>query len=101
MTIYSKSTGAIRPDSVPSTSPVERTDRSPAPAAAPVPAPAARGDRVQISDAGRALAQGTGGGAALSTDRAAQIRQRVLDGAYNSLAVVDEVARRILASGDL
>jgi hypothetical protein len=33
--------------------------------------------------------------------RAAQIRERVLSGAYDTLEVVDAVARRLLQSGDL
>ena len=33
--------------------------------------------------------------------RLAEIRQRILDGAYNSLETVERVARRILSSGDL
>lgn len=62
-----------------------------------------RSDRVQISDAGRALAARDGAGepSSLSPERLAELRQRVLDGAYNSLDVVDEVARRILANGEL
>lgn len=62
-----------------------------------------RSDSVQISDAGRALAARESGSepAALSAERIAELRQRVLDGAYDSLEVVDEVARRILARGDL
>lgn len=38
---------------------------------------------------------------ALSPERAAQLRQRTRDGTYNSLAVANEVARRLMASGDL
>jgi anti-sigma28 factor (negative regulator of flagellin synthesis) len=67
---------------------------------------AARSDKVQISDAGRALAaqqsdatQETGG--SLSSDRVDQIRQRILSGAYNSVDMVNQVAQRILQSGDL
>lgn len=62
-----------------------------------------RSDKVEISDAGRALAarEGTGESSTLTPERIAELRQRVLDGAYNSLAVVDEVARRILGRGDL
>ena len=37
----------------------------------------------------------------MSPMREAQIRQRLIDGSYNSASVVDEVARRILRSGDL
>jgi hypothetical protein len=62
-----------------------------------------RSDKVQISNAGRALAARDGAQetSSLSPERIAELRQRVLDGAYNSLEVVDEVARRILAKGDL
>ena len=72
----------------------------PAPAATPA---APRNDSVQISDAGRALA-GTEGGertASLSGERVEQLRKKVLEGAYNSVQVVDQVAQRILSSGDL
>ena len=81
----------------------------PAPAggepAQPVSAPA-RVDRVEISDAGRAMAaQGAGEGEAaraeLSPERLAELRQRVLSGAYDSLQVVDQVARRMLERGDV
>jgi anti-sigma28 factor (negative regulator of flagellin synthesis) len=59
--------------------------------------PAKRRDSVEISDAGRALAtQG-----APSSERVSEIRQRILDGAYNSNEVVDTVARRILQRGDI
>ena len=37
----------------------------------------------------------------LDPARLAEIRQRILDGAYDSLETVEQVARRILASGDL
>ena len=66
-----------------------------------------RGDKVQISQAGRALAAQASGKASdevraeLSPDRIAQIRQRVLEGAYNSVTVVEEVARRMLERGDI
>ena len=67
------------------------------PAAAP-----ARVDRVEISEAGRALAaKGAEGSGEMSADRVAELRQRVLGGAYNSLEVVDQVARRLLDSGDV
>jgi anti-sigma28 factor (negative regulator of flagellin synthesis) len=60
-----------------------------------------RSDSVQISDAGRALATGgpTGTGS-LSAERVAELRKRVLEGAYNSANVVDQVAKRILERGD-
>jgi len=68
-------------------------------------AAASRSDQVQISDAGRALSaqvEGPGGAReALSPERVAKIRQRVLEGAYNSVEVVEEVARRMLQRGDI
>ena len=65
-----------------------------------------RSDKVQISDAGRALAESLKPPAAenaveLSPERLAEIRQRLLEGAYESVHVVDEVARRILDRGDV
>jgi negative regulator of flagellin synthesis FlgM len=64
-----------------------------------------RNDQVQISDAGRALAAQIDGDrevrGELSAERVAEIRQRILEGAYNSVEVVDEVARRMLKSGDI
>lgn len=67
--------------------------------------PPVRTDRVQISDAGRALAAQASGDAAapaeLTPERTAEIRQRVLQGAYNSLDVVDSVARRLLETGEV
>ena len=71
-------------------------------------APAPRSDRVQISSAGRALATQaavSAGHAAeaqgLSPARVAEIRGRILQGAYNSVEVVDQVARRMLDRGDI
>jgi hypothetical protein len=37
----------------------------------------------------------------LEPDRVAELRNKVLTGAYNTLDVVDQVARRILTRGDL
>jgi anti-sigma28 factor (negative regulator of flagellin synthesis) len=68
-------------------------------------APQQRGDQVQISDAGRALAAQIDGDRGvrgeLSAERVAQIRQRIYEGAYNSVEVVEEVARRMIKSGDI
>jgi len=71
------------------------------PAAAP-----ARVDRVEISEAGRALSaqsasDAAGAGDGLSADRLTELRQRVLSGAYNSLEMVDQVARRMIQRGDI
>jgi anti-sigma28 factor (negative regulator of flagellin synthesis) len=64
-------------------------------------ATADRSDSVQISDAGRALAtDGPSGSSSLSAERVAELRKRVLEGAYNSTHVVDQVAKRILDRGD-
>jgi hypothetical protein len=65
--------------------------------------PVTRTDKVQISDAGRALAANSVSEPAteLSPERTAEIRQRILHGAYDSLDVVDQVARRMLARGDI
>ena len=61
-----------------------------------------RVDRVEISEAGRALAaHGGEATGTLGADRLSELRQRVLGGAYNSLDVVDQVARRLLDSGDV
>lgn len=71
--------------------------------ATPASPAAPRNDSVQISDAGRALA-GTEGGeraSSLSPERVAELRRKVLEGAYNSVQSVDQVAQRILKSGDL
>lgn len=66
-------------------------------------AAARRNDNVQISDAGRALAaQGSHDASeSLTPERIAEVRERILSGAYNSLDVVDQVARRMLSGGDI
>lgn len=71
-------------------------------------APVSRtGDQIQISDAGRALAArasesvSPSGRLELTAERVGEIRQRILEGAYNSLDVVDDVARRMLERGDI
>lgn len=62
-----------------------------------------KSDSVQISDAGRSLAgrlekeQND----AFDPARVAELRTKVLNGAYNTLDVVDQVARRILSRGDI
>lgn len=72
--------------------------------ASPTPGTAARQDSVSISDAGRTLsgsptsATSTG---SLTPERVADLRKKVLEGAYNSTHVVDAVAKRLLSSGDV
>ena len=75
------------------------TDAPGAPATSAAPA---RVDRVEISEAGRArAAQGAEATGEMSAERVSELRQRVLGGAYNSLDVVDQVARRLLDTGDV
>ena len=54
-------------------------------------------DSVEISAEGLARSKDS----MLTEQRIAQIRQNVLQGAYDSSHVVDEVAAKILASGDV
>lgn len=102
MHIYPKGTGHIGSD-ITRTSPV--ADTAATDAVRPVPSTPSsldRSDKVSISDAGRALAARESGEAgAMDSARLARIRDRVLSGAYDTLEVVDAVARRLLASGDL
>ena len=79
------------------------------PAAPPVPQgaeqPATRGDAVQISDAARVLASSAASDEVAPTDvdptRAAELRAKIFEGAYNALGMAEQVARAILRSGDL
>lgn len=102
MYIYPKSTGPIRPDAA-SPSTADTTERSSdIRPVAPAPSAVDRSDKVQISDAGRALAARDGDESqGLDPARADRIRGRILNGAYDTLEVVDAVARRLLDSGDL
>ncbi|HEY9226117.1 MAG TPA: hypothetical protein VIP11_05690 [Gemmatimonadaceae bacterium] len=101
MHIYPKGTGPISPDTT-RTSPVADSAATDAiRAVTATPSSVDRSDKVSISDAGRALAARDGGPDALDPARAARIRERVLSGAYDTLEVVDAVARRLLVSGDL
>lgn len=67
----------------------------------PTPTRLERLDRVEISSAGRARAERIEPTTPGQVDRLAQIRQRVLQGAYDADGVVADVARRILDRGDL
>ena len=60
-----------------------------------------RVDTVEISDAGRAKAAETTAVAGSRQARLQAIRERILQGAFDTDAVVGEVARRILDRGDL
>jgi hypothetical protein len=103
MQIHSKGTGPLTPE----THSAQRADKAEK-ASALTPAAGSvsidRTDKVEISDAGRALAARETDRtvqAGLDPIRASHIRHRVLSGAYDSLDVVDTVARRLLQSGDL
>jgi hypothetical protein len=69
------------------------------------PAPATRSDTIPITAARRTLAAQTvthdGGRVGLTPERAEEIRQRIMRNAYDSLDMVDQVARRMLARGEL
>ncbi len=103
MQIFPKNAGPVRPDSAQSSQPAGVADGDGVRAVVATPPSVDRSDKVSISDAGRALAARDGGpdAAALDPSRASQIRDRVLNGAYDTLEVVDAVARRLLRSGDL
>ncbi len=104
MHIYPKNTGPIRPETNRTSQTSDIADQSPIRPVPPTPSSADRSDKVQISDAGRALAaRGNPADSATSLDpaRADRIRGRILSGAYDTLEVVDAVARRLLDSGDL
>lgn len=69
-------------------------------------APQTGADRIEISEAGRAAAARLAGagavdGESLSVERVEQVRARIDDGTYDTPEVQEEVARRLLDSGDL
>jgi hypothetical protein len=103
MHIYPKHTGPVSPDVASSAQSVDAADRIAVGGVVPTPSSTNRSDKVQISDAGRALAARGGDQAATELDpaRSASVRHRILSGAYDTVEVVDAVARRLLASGDL
>jgi negative regulator of flagellin synthesis FlgM len=103
MYIYPKQTGPMRPETTSQTGDV--SEAGAVRPIAPAPSGAQRSDKVDISDAGRALAARSGDAAQASSGpdsaRTDRIRGRILSGAYDTLEVVDTVARRLLDSGDL
>jgi anti-sigma28 factor (negative regulator of flagellin synthesis) len=102
MYIYPKSSGSIRPEST--SQPLDVSETAAVKSVAPGATSSDRSDKVEISDAGRALAARDGkettSKSGLEPARADQIRGRILSGAYDTLEVVDTVARRLLDSGD-
>ncbi|MDB4878228.1 MAG: Anti-sigma-28 factor FlgM family protein [Gemmatimonadetes bacterium] len=103
MQIYPKNTGPLRPDITRTSQPADVSDRGSVQPIGSAPSASDRSDKVQISDAGRALAARgeRAGSAGLDPARADAIRGRILSGAYDTLQVVDAVARRLLDTGDL
>jgi hypothetical protein len=102
MRINGSSFDPIRPDRAQAPVPAPASDSSAGQPPAPV-SPVSRTDSVEISSSGRSLAgrieaeqRGT-----LDPERLAELRRKVYEGAYNTLDVVDQVARRILQRGDL
>ena len=94
----------LRPDRNASTDSTHATrDGGTAKPVAPVAPVSARRDSVQISDSARTLASRAESDerAKMEPERVAQLRQKVYEGAYNALDVVDQVARRILTRGDI
>ena len=98
MKINGGNTGPLRPDRArdPLTAGDAKESRGPR-----TPSQMERLDRVEISDAGRARADQLEPTDRNNSQRLAEIRQRVLRGAYDADAVAGEVARRILDRGDL
>jgi negative regulator of flagellin synthesis FlgM len=99
MKINRNDTGRLRPENARETN---------GPRALPIDQPkpreserSERRDRVEISDAGRARAAKIEPTVAGAPNRLAEIRQRIVQGAYDASDVVESVARRILDRGDL
>ena len=97
MKIYGSLMDSIRPAGPGGVTPPPARDDAPAQPVAPVSPVSSRSDSVEISQHGRSLA----GMAETDPERVAELRRKVYEGAYNSLDIVDQVARRIVRSGDL
>ena len=94
----------LRPDrNTPADSVHAPRDGAAAKPVAPVAPVPARRDSVQISDSARTLASRAESDerAKMDPERVAELRQKVYQGAYHALDVVDQVARRILTRGDI
>lgn len=101
MKVNNGNSGPIRPDGPREPSAARGASKTPVAGGRTTPAPVDRLDRVEISNAGRALASKVEPLPRGTEDRIAQIRQRVLAGAYDTDTVVADVARRIIERGDL
>lgn len=80
----------------------EQERKAPAPSVTDGAPSRPKQDTVTFSEAGRALAGGTAAErSSASTERVAEVRQRILAGAYNTAEMAGEVAKRLMARGDL
>ena len=96
MKIYGTLMEPVRPSGAGGSAAPARGSDAPAQPVAPVSPVGVRSDSVEISDYGRSLSV-----AETDPERVAELRRKVYEGAYNSLDLVDHVARRIIMSGDL
>lgn len=87
--------GSVKPGSAERSAPTRRTDTVASTPERP------KQDTVSFSDEARALAGGTSTHASASSERVADVKQRVLLGAYNTAEMAGEVAKRILQRGDI
>lgn len=100
MKIFDRNFGPIRPDRPADNREKEALPKDRAPTTLPVNRE--RSDKVEISDAARQRAKEVLNALPSDAkDRLTQVRQRVLNGAYDIDHVVSEVARRILKRGDV
>ena len=101
MQMDSKGSGSVQPATVETVSHVGGADADTIQSVMRTPSTRDRSDQVRISDKSLALASSEGRADAIDPIRGARIRERVLSGAYDTLEVVDAVARRLLGAGDL
>lgn len=85
----------VRPGATERNAPLKRTDAVTATPERP------KQDTVSFSEEARALSSGSSTRAQSSTERVADVKQRVLMGAYNTAEMAGEVAKRILQRGDI
>ena len=100
MQINSKMTGTSGPETARS---ADAADRTTVGSIGPTASSADRTEKAQVLDSALALSASEGDSMdrSLEPARAAEVRSRILGGAYNTVEVVDAVARRLLMSGDL
>jgi len=98
MRIDKISADVVRPDAAQE---LRRDSEAPKPEVAQGSQEVARVDRVEISDAGRALAETADQESAMRPEAVSEFKQMVVGGKYDRPEVIAEVARRMEASGDL